>query len=779
MPSREDVLVTVNPGSPGNAGTAADDGQDRTAKRPRREEPLSNGAPSSQPPQTRKLATDSEPPSLDIPTSPHYHVSWMHAAVVTATAVSTAHGFVVTGDAAGVVKWWKRTSVHAQAQSQQQAHACLEFVKAFTAHSEAVLQIVMDPNGGEYCVSISRSLLKLYHVRTFDAVRLIPVSSSSPYALSHACAWFTTADGTDCVAVGDQLSGAIHIFAPHSSSFTSNQDELEGPVLRIHLHAAPVTCLAYNARHKCMISADTAGVLDVWNTHGMLPSAMMDTTSAPTADAEAETETSAIEVNISTSDRAASTMIGKPCEKTRNHVTYQNKMETDLYSLLRKKTHAIALAVADDHFAVYGKDHKVRIYEHATAKILVTLDERIAAYDKNHSSSVFQLDAMEYGKRVATEEELKTESHVFGSNGDAKASSKTATATIPPQRLQMQLLPNDLLILPCLMGIKIVDWRRRKLVAVTGRADAGQLRYVTALFCGGSAVIDRQMQLARMSGAGGGSSSSTAVAATSKSDPIEHNNSDALLIATAYNQRRIYVFSHLDPVAATAGSAKTNDNADEDVLTKRDVWNEAPTAADRLYYTSGHAAKQLLNSDTGPKSNSAIRKAILRTTLGDIHIQLLADYAIPKTLENFAGHCRSGYYDNVIFHRVIRGFMLQTGDPLGDGTGGESIWGGEFEDEICPQLRHDRPFTVSMANAGPGTNGSQFFITVRKVLLLLLIQLLLFRWLGKTAKIASVGADVYASLSDPKHERNLTFFIDYRLCRLHGWMASTRFLVAL
>ena len=151
MPSQENVIVTVNTG---NAGAAVDDGPERTVKRRRREEePLFETAT-----------------SLDIPTSPHYHVSWMHAAVVTATAVSTAHGFVVTGDASGVVKWWKRTSVQ---------HACLEFVKAFTAHSEAVLQIVMDPNGGEYCVSISRSLLKLYHVRTFDAVRLIPVSSSS------------------------------------------------------------------------------------------------------------------------------------------------------------------------------------------------------------------------------------------------------------------------------------------------------------------------------------------------------------------------------------------------------------------------------------------------------------------------------------------------------------------------------------------------------------------------------------------------------------------------
>ncbi|KAL8455329.1 hypothetical protein Emag_000811 [Eimeria magna] len=102
--------------------------------------------------------------------------------------------------------------------------------------------------------------------------------------------------------------------------------------------------------------------------------------------------------------------------------------------------------------------------------------------------------------------------------------------------------------------------------------------------------------------------------------------------------------------------------------------------------------------------------ATLHTTFGDIKVKLFAAEC-PKTVENFTVHARSGYYDNLLFHRVIKGFMIQTGDPNGDGTGGESIWGGDFEDELHRSLKHDRPFTLSMANAGPNTNGSQFFIT--------------------------------------------------------------------
>lgn len=97
----------------------------------------------------------------------------------------------------------------------------------------------------------------------------------------------------------------------------------------------------------------------------------------------------------------------------------------------------------------------------------------------------------------------------------------------------------------------------------------------------------------------------------------------------------------------------------------------------------------------------------IETSIGTMAIRLFADKT-PATVNNFVFLAREGYYAGTIFHRVIKDFMVQGGDPLGTGTGGP---GYKFGDEFRPELRHDKPGTVSMANAGPNTNGSQFFIT--------------------------------------------------------------------
>ncbi|CAK1363266.1 Peptidyl-prolyl cis-trans isomerase-like 1 [Cercospora beticola] len=124
--------------------------------------------------------------------------------------------------------------------------------------------------------------------------------------------------------------------------------------------------------------------------------------------------------------------------------------------------------------------------------------------------------------------------------------------------------------------------------------------------------------------------------------------------------------------------------------------------------SSGSAAAQ------APAPAGAVEnpdKVILHTTLGAITVKLFSQQT-PRTCTNFATLAKTGKYDGVIFHRIISGFMIQGGDPTGTGRGGSSIYGNKFEDEIVPSLKHDAKGTLSMANAGPNTNGSQFFITL-------------------------------------------------------------------
>lgn len=166
---------------------------------------------------------------------------------------------------------------------------------------------------------------------------------------------------------------------------------------------------------------------------------------------------------------------------------------------------------------------------------------------------------------------------------------------------------------------------------------------------------------------------------------------DPTLFCSAFKRSRFYMFSRIEPEA----DSKAAD---------RDVFNEKPTREEATVAAVSAASGQ------GSKQNALATSATLHTTAGDIHLELFPKVA-PKAVENFVGHAKSTYYEGVIFHRVIKKFMLQTGDPLGDGTGGESIWGKNFEDEIDKSVKFDKPYQLAMANAGPKTNGSQFFIT--------------------------------------------------------------------
>lgn len=124
-----------------------------------------------------------------------------------------------------------------------------------------------------------------------------------------------------------------------------------------------------------------------------------------------------------------------------------------------------------------------------------------------------------------------------------------------------------------------------------------------------------------------------------------------------------------------------------------------------LYLSSFQSLKAQENME-----NSSSPLVTFETTAGTFDVKLFCQEA-PKTCENFLGLVEKKYYNGIIFHRVIKQFMIQGGDPTGTGTGGESIWGKTFNDEFSPELKFTKPGLLAMANRGPNTNGSQFFIT--------------------------------------------------------------------
>lgn len=226
-----------------------------------------------------------------------------------------------------------------------------------------------------------------------------------------------------------------------------------------------------------------------------------------------------------------------------------------------------------------------------------------------------------------------------------------------------------------LVGIKCINTVTNKCVKIYGKDDS--LRAVNLAIYQGAPKKKELMTIE--------------MAASNNPLLEEGEERDPIIFATGWGKQRFYMFTNETTVSKS----------------DRDIFNEKPTN------TNAASASSSSGKDIKNPQSPAPTACILHTTMGDIHLRLFPDNA-PKAVENFTTHAKNGYYNRTIFHRVIRKFMIQGGDPLGDGTGGTSIWDREFEDEFTEELKHDRPYTLSMANAGPNTNGSQFFITTEK-----------------------------------------------------------------
>ncbi|EPS60312.1 hypothetical protein M569_14491, partial [Genlisea aurea] len=338
-------------------------------------------------------------------------------------------------------------------------------------------------------------------------------------------------------------------------------------------------------------------------------------------------------------------------------IAFRLKSDTDLFSIVKCKTSVSAMEVSPDgkQFSVTSPDRRIRVFWFRTGKLRRVYDESLEVAQDLQRSDVplYRLEAIDFGRRIAVEKEIE----------------KTEAAPLPNAVFDES---SNFLIYATLLGIKVVNLHTNKVARILGKVESNDRFLRIALYQG-----DRTSKKVRKIPA-------AAANANESREPLI----DPTLLCCAFKKHRIYLFSRREP------------EEPEDATKGRDVFNEKPPADELLSV-----------SDIGKAVTTSLPdNVILHTTAGDIHIRLCPEEC-PRTVENFTTHCKNGYYDSLIFHRVIKGFMIQTGDPLGDGTGGQSIWGREFEDEFHKSLRHDRPFTVSMANAGPNTNGSQFFIT--------------------------------------------------------------------
>lgn len=332
---------------------------------------------------------------------------------------------------------------------------------------------------------------------------------------------------------------------------------------------------------------------------------------------------------------------------------FEYKSSTNLFDFKKAKSVPSCLSISPNgrSFVTFSlPDRKIRMFDFATAKLHREYDESLQVAEEMHRAGTGATKLDNVEFGRRAAHERDIESDML----------KYKTNVIFDES-------GNFIIYGSMLGIKVLNTYTNQVVKVYGKDE--NFRAVNV------AIYQGQPQKKGI----------TTVEMGASVNPLlqEAETRDPMLVATGVGKVRFYMFTNEEEVSKST----------------RDVQNEKPTML-------GH------KKDAKAKKTETGTAAILRTTYGDIHIRLFPD-AAPKAVENFVTHSKNGYYNNTIFHRVIRKFMIQGGDPLGDGTGGESIWGREFEDEFS-SLKHDKPFTVSMANAGPNTNASQFFITTEK-----------------------------------------------------------------
>ena len=520
-----------------------------------------------------------------LPSSSRYSKSLMHKDQLAFATVTPLTDFLITSSIDGVVKFWKKSFVG------------IEAVKEFRAHHGEIRSVSVSHDGRSFATAGTDGSIKIFDVVTFDLLAVL-----QPGFVPRSVCWVHRRGASlPLLAVSEDNGPAIHVFDGRGETSTPNHS-LQ------NLHKSSVVAMAYNNELDCVVSADSSGMLEYWQPHGLY-------------------------------------------EKPEN--VFQHKYSTNLFEFKKSRSVPSSLSISPSgkYLATFSfPDRKVRIFDFASGRLHRTYDESIDAITdmQQAGTAVQKLDDVEFGRRLAVERDVSN----------------------PVLQGKVNVIfdeSSNFIMYGSILGIKTINMLSNRVVRVYGKDEPFRALHL--------ALYQGQPQ----------KKSLTTVAMAASSNPLlqEAEERDPILITTGSGKVRFYMFT----------------NETEITKSTRDVQNEKP----RQIGSQTQAETKAV--ETGSS-------ATLHTTYGDIQIRLFPS-AAPKAVENFVTHSKHGYYNNTIFHRVIRKFMIQGGDPLGDGTGGESIWGKEFEDEFS-SLKHDKAYTVSMANAGPNSNGSQFFITTEK-----------------------------------------------------------------
>lgn len=392
----------------------------------------------------------------------------------------------------------------------------------------------------------------------------------------------------------------------------------------------------------------------------------------------------------------------KKITKLLKKIEFGSKFETDLFKYQKTrngKTLEMGRSKTGGMFWVITDHLEITIFDTKSAKIVRKID-LISEEFKTQIRKSILFDKVEVQKKE---------------NSQIEFLSKLKSDY--PQKIKICFDESEtLLIIPTVYGIAFYDFALNSFERVIGIKEKGDLFIGLSVFQG-----EKISNVKGVIGQGGASS--------------QMKEADPLILAWCFKKQKFCIFSKRLPEI----EVKKGENNPRDVLLEK-----------------AKATTRTIDAKIN-RVDQGVRRVVISTTFGDIFIKLFPEFT-PKAVENFVTHAINGYYDNCVFHRVVKGY-IQGGDPLNDGSGGESIWGKDFDDEFCEELKHDRPFTISMANSCANGNGSQFFITT-----------LASPWLDKKHTIFGrvyKGSEIVTEIEHLKTDNFEKPLIDAKIFRIH------------